>query len=50
MNAPAKRIGMIGAGRMGQPMIGHLARKGHDICAYDVDPGKQAAVEASHGC
>jgi 3-hydroxyisobutyrate dehydrogenase-like beta-hydroxyacid dehydrogenase len=44
-----KRVGMIGAGRMGQPMIGHLARKGFDICAYDIDPARRAVVEAKGG-
>ena len=34
-------VGMIGAGRMGQPMIGHLARKGHDVSVYDLDPAKR---------
>ncbi len=49
MSAPAKRIGMIGAGRMGQPMIGHLARKGFAISAYDIDPARKAAVEGKGG-
>ena len=40
-----KRVGMIGAGRMGQPMLGHLARKGFEIAAYDIDAAKKAAVE-----
>jgi 3-hydroxyisobutyrate dehydrogenase-like beta-hydroxyacid dehydrogenase len=44
-----RQVGMIGAGRMGQPMIGHLARKGFGIRAYDIDPGKKAAVEAKGG-
>lgn len=44
-----KRVGMIGAGRMGQPMIGHLARKGFIVEAYDIDPAKRAAVEAKGG-
>ena len=44
-----KRVGMIGAGRMGQPMIGHLARKGFEISAYDIDPSKRATVEAKGG-
>jgi 3-hydroxyisobutyrate dehydrogenase len=43
------RVGMIGAGRMGQPMIGHIARKGLEIAAYDIDPAKRAAVEAKGG-
>jgi 3-hydroxyisobutyrate dehydrogenase len=41
-----KRVGMIGAGRMAQPMIGHLARKGFEVAAYDIDPAKRGAVEA----
>jgi 3-hydroxyisobutyrate dehydrogenase-like beta-hydroxyacid dehydrogenase len=44
-----KKVGMIGAGRMGQPMIGHLARKGFEIAAYDIDPAKRAPVEARGG-
>ena len=35
---------MIGAGRMGQPIIGHLARKGFTVLAHDADPGKREAV------
>jgi len=44
-----KRVGMIGAGRMGQPMIGHIAKKGFPIAAYDIDAAKRAAVEAKGG-
>lgn len=43
------KVGMIGAGRMGQPMIGHLARKGFAISAFDIDPGKQGVVVAKGG-
>ena len=49
MTTTAKRIGMIGAGRMGQPMIGHLARKGFEISAHDIDAGKRSAVEGKGG-
>ena len=45
-SSPLSRIGMIGAGRMGQPMIGHLARKGFAVMAYDIDPAKREAVES----
>ena len=45
MSAPVKRVGMIGAGRMGQPMIGHLARKGFDVGVYDIDAAKREPVE-----
>jgi 3-hydroxyisobutyrate dehydrogenase-like beta-hydroxyacid dehydrogenase len=38
-------VGVIGAGRMGLPIIGHLARKGFRTLATDVDPGKKGEVE-----
>lgn len=46
---PIKTVGVIGAGRMGQPIIGHLARKGFTALVYDVDATKRAAVEARGG-
>jgi 3-hydroxyisobutyrate dehydrogenase and related beta-hydroxyacid dehydrogenases len=49
MSAAAKKVGMIGAGRMGQPMIGHLARKGFEVMVYDVDAAKRAPVEKLGG-
>ena len=43
---PAIRtVGVIGAGRIGQPIIGHLVRKGFVVVANDVDGSKQEAVE-----
>jgi 3-hydroxyisobutyrate dehydrogenase-like beta-hydroxyacid dehydrogenase len=39
-------VGVVGAGRMGLPIIGHLARKGFATCATDIDPLKKAAVQA----
>ena len=38
-------VGLIGAGRMGMPIIGHLVRKGYSVLVQDVDPKKRAAVE-----
>ncbi|HET7362531.1 MAG TPA: NAD(P)-dependent oxidoreductase [Burkholderiales bacterium] len=38
-------VGVIGAGRMGQPIIGHLARKGFRTCVYDIDASRRASVE-----
>lgn len=38
-------VGVIGAGRMGGPIIGHLARKGFRTQVYDIDAGKRASVE-----
>ena len=40
-----KRVGVIGAGRMGQPIIGHLARKRFSVLVHDVDPAKKSAAE-----
>lgn len=42
----SETIGVIGAGRMGLPIIGHLARKGFATWATDVNPAKRAEVEA----
>ena len=38
-------VGLIGAGRMGLPIIGHLARAGFAVVVHDLDPAKRAAVE-----
>jgi len=37
-------VGVVGAGRMGLPIIGHLARKGFRTLATDVNGSKQAEV------
>jgi 3-hydroxyisobutyrate dehydrogenase len=34
---------------MGQPMIGHLSKKGFEVLVYDIDPGKRTAVEGRGG-
>lgn len=39
-------VGVIGAGRMGLPIIGHLAAKGFPTYATDVDAKKKTAVES----
>jgi len=39
------KVGVIGAGRMGLPIIGHLARKGFETLVHDVDAAKRKAVE-----
>ncbi len=39
------KVGFIGAGRMGQPMIGHVVAKGFDVSVFDIDPAKQVIVE-----
>ena len=42
-------VGVIGAGRMGLPIIGHLAKKGFRTLATDADAAKKKAVEKSSG-
>jgi 3-hydroxyisobutyrate dehydrogenase-like beta-hydroxyacid dehydrogenase len=39
------KVGVIGAGRMGLPIIGHLARKGFETLVHDIDGGKRKAIE-----
>jgi 3-hydroxyisobutyrate dehydrogenase len=41
---PPKKVGVIGAGRMGLPIIRHLAAKGFDVAVHDIDAGKRAQV------
>ena len=50
--APAAQpvhVGVLGAGRMGLPIIGHLARAGFPVTVYDPDEGKRAPAEARGG-
>ena len=39
-------VGLIGAGRMGLPIVGHLVRKGFSVLVHDIDPAKREPVEA----
>jgi 3-hydroxyisobutyrate dehydrogenase len=45
MSAPIRKVGFIGAGRMGLPMIGHVAARGFDVAVHDIDAAKRGAVE-----
>lgn len=38
------KVGVIGAGRMGLPIIGHLVRKGFATGACDLNPAKESLV------
>src|SRR5216117_3518750 len=40
-----KTVGVVGAGRMGTPIIGHLARKGFATRACDLNAAKADAVK-----
>jgi 3-hydroxyisobutyrate dehydrogenase-like beta-hydroxyacid dehydrogenase len=44
--APIRNVGFIGAGRMGMPMVGHVAKRGFEVVVYDIDPAKRAGVES----
>jgi 3-hydroxyisobutyrate dehydrogenase len=49
LSSPLHDIGVIGVGRIGQPIIGHLVRHGFVVQACDVDHSKRAAVEERGG-
>jgi len=40
-----KAVGVVGAGRMGTPIIGHLVRKGFATRACDLDAARASAVK-----
>jgi 3-hydroxyisobutyrate dehydrogenase len=42
--AQKRPVGVLGAGRMGLPIIGHLVRAGFPVIVYDVDPAKRETV------
>ena len=42
--AEQRPVGVLGAGRMGLPIIGHLVRAGFPVIVYDVDPAKRETV------
>jgi 3-hydroxyisobutyrate dehydrogenase len=49
LSSPLHDIGVIGAGRIGQPIIGHLIRHGFAVQACDIDEAKRPAVEERGG-
>lgn len=44
-----KKIGFVGIGNMGNPMAGHLVKKGFDVTVYDIRPEVVKAFVAQHG-
>ena len=44
-----KKIGFVGIGNMGNPMAGHLVKKGYDVTVYDIRPEVVKAFVAQHG-
>ncbi len=45
MSDAISTVGVIGAGRMGQPIIGHLASKGFTVLVHDLDASKRPLIE-----
>ena len=45
MDATQQRIGIIGTGRMGQPMVKHMLKHGYDVTAYDLSADSLAKVK-----
>jgi 3-hydroxyisobutyrate dehydrogenase len=51
-NVAKEKVGIIGVGRMGQPMVKHMVGKGFDVTACDVSKDnveKAKALGAKHG-
>ena len=44
MKNTIRSVGVVGAGRMGQPIIGHIARHGFTVLACDIDAAKRETV------
>jgi 3-hydroxyisobutyrate dehydrogenase len=44
----AQRIGFVGIGNMGAPMVRCLVKAGHRVTAFDADQSKAKAVAAEH--
>ena len=47
-NGEGPRVGFVGLGIMGTPMVGHLADAGQLVAVYDIDQSASAAVVAAH--
>jgi 3-hydroxyisobutyrate dehydrogenase-like beta-hydroxyacid dehydrogenase len=45
----AMTVGIVGIGAMGAPIAGHLAKAGHRLVGYDIDPQHAAALTALGG-
>ena len=49
MSSPLRNVGVIGAGRMGVPIIGHLVHRGYVVQACDIDAAQRPRVEERGG-
>ena len=46
---PIKKISFIGVGNMGNPMAGHLVKKGFDVTVFDARAETAQAFVKQHG-
>src|ERR1700677_926267 len=46
MTNQQERVGIIGAGRMGLPMVKHLVARGFEVTDCDIDPGNRDKARA----
>lgn len=49
MSAPIRRVGVIGLGRMGLPIAGHLLRAGFEVSGFDLDGTRGNLLTAAGG-
>ncbi len=47
MNQPLPRLGFLGLGAMGGPMVRNLLQAGYHVCGHDLDPARVAACVAA---
>jgi 3-hydroxyisobutyrate dehydrogenase len=48
-NTDMKTVGVIGAGRMGMPIIGHLKKHGFNVLVADLNTSKYSEIESKGG-
>jgi len=44
--ATKKKVGFLGLGNMGNPMVGHLIKHGYKVTAYDTNPENLKKIES----
>ncbi|MCB2013123.1 MAG: NAD-binding protein [Geminicoccaceae bacterium] len=45
-----KKVGFVGLGRMGQPMALNVARKGHEVAVFDINPAAMQPFTQFNHC
>src|SRR5690349_3709220 len=47
MTTTIRRVGMIGLGKMGFPMVRHLRKAGFEVAAFDISPDARKQAEGA---